>query len=97
VFTGAKILFFTKKIYALYEVDISASTIDINVFQMIYNTAVGSCKRRQLYCSQLVYFTSRNPHRFIMLYKVFDRSKDDNTLIKSPSISTPDSPITDVT
>jgi hypothetical protein len=49
------------------------------------------------YCSQLVYFTSRNPHRFIMLYKIFDRSKDDNTLIKSPSISTPNSPITDMT
>jgi hypothetical protein len=48
VFSGARILFLTKKIYALYKVDMSANTIDINVFQVIYNTAVGSCKRRQL-------------------------------------------------
>jgi hypothetical protein len=32
-----------------------------------------------------------------MLYKFSDRSKDDNILIRTPSISTPNSPITDVT
>jgi hypothetical protein len=32
VFSGARILFLTQKIYALYKVDMSANTIDINVF-----------------------------------------------------------------
>jgi len=32
VFSGARTSFLTKKIYALYKVDISANTIDINVF-----------------------------------------------------------------
>jgi hypothetical protein len=49
VFSGARTLFLAKKIYAFYKVVISANTIDINVFEMIYNTAGGSCKRHQLY------------------------------------------------
>jgi hypothetical protein len=32
VFSGARILILTKKMYALYKVDISANTIVINVF-----------------------------------------------------------------
>jgi hypothetical protein len=54
VFSGARVLFLTKKIYALYKVDISANTIDINVFEMIYDTAGGSCKRRQLYSDGII-------------------------------------------
>jgi len=52
VFSGARTLFLTKKIYSLYKVDVSANTIDIHVFRMIYNTAAGICKRRQLYQPQ---------------------------------------------
>jgi hypothetical protein len=54
VFSGARTLFLTKKIHALYKVVISANTIDINVFEMIYNTAGGSCKRHQLYLIILI-------------------------------------------
>jgi hypothetical protein len=49
VFSGARTFFLTKKIYALYKVNINANTIDKYVFEPIYNTAEGSCKRRQLY------------------------------------------------
>lgn len=49
VFSGARTLCLTKKIYALYKVIISANTIDINVFEMIYTTAGGSCKRHRMY------------------------------------------------
>jgi len=48
VFFGARMLFLTKKIYALYKVNTSADTIDKYVFKLIYNTPRGSCKRRQL-------------------------------------------------
>jgi hypothetical protein len=49
MFSGAKTLFPTKKTYARYKFNTSAKIFDINVFNMIYNTAGGSCKRRQLY------------------------------------------------
>jgi hypothetical protein len=47
-FSGARTLILTKKIYALYKFNTSADTIDKYVFELIYNTAGGSCKRRQL-------------------------------------------------
>ena len=50
VLSGDRTLFLTKNMYALYKVIISAKTIDISGFKMIYNTAGGSCKRHQL-CS----------------------------------------------
>jgi hypothetical protein len=51
VFFGSRTLFLTRKIYALYKVNTSADTIDKSVFELIYNTAGGSCKSRQLYLS----------------------------------------------
>lgn len=48
-FSGARTLILTKKIYALYKVNTSADAIDKYVFELIYNTAGGSCKRRQMY------------------------------------------------